>query len=375
MKRYIKGMAVEMPRGDLMEKVYEDLAHNNNKGCSVSMFAETDREIRQKIERYVRTYHVINKQIPFPLSETDLNVRYAMVAECIRNKLHDEIKMWVDNALYIKVGDKMALRLVGDQWDMVSVHKDIKDNTNLERYTSDIGYEDYCWVGDRIKNGEATDVYRKKFMGALYKLCNEDDNIFREELLKSNIFTKIPGVNSIDSKILKDINDDAEYTLDIYKESVKETDKKMWVCDITGDDAVIHEENTCKDIYNFDGYVKEHGNPIRKIKADGLVSVFVNAVSERNISENDNGDFEFRGIVNGNRILYQCNDTLYTCRKDRYEKGVEVLCGINILGYWSKYMLCERREIKENGVCKTFIYAVDSESLKVGLCEIRYEYK
>ena len=176
MKKMVNGQTIDIGDIRLFELAFEGLALNKLavSNISTTIDKETD-SIKGCIELYNRFY----RSLPFPLYSIENNTKYAAIAEYIKFNIEKnkkavkrktdeqpDLKFWINNGIYILIEEHKALRLVGNTWGLVVVEKEEKDNALLDKFRSEVGYQEFKWALERLKEEKSIGNYYRK-----YKYC------------------------------------------------------------------------------------------------------------------------------------------------------------------------------------------------------------
>ncbi len=378
MIKKVNGKSVNISNIELFESAFEGLVL---KRLAASYVTDTISSNTEKINTYISTYESIYKSLPFPLYCAELDVKHAAIGICIKDKLDEPLKMWVDSALFIQVEDKKAIKFVGNSWALVSIQKAEKDNSDIENYKDELGYKEFVWVVRQIMNGASLASFYNVFMKEFVDACNKDPMILKWELGRILEFGPIPDRLNLKDNRLLDVNTKSEYFLDIYSTGKKKTNESELVLSIGGPNAGLRKQNKYIKTYDFELYEKKaipedimdggRVERLQKANMDGVVSIFETLYSKGLIQDGiDN--VCYKGIIVDNTIMYNINGQIYVCTTDNYTKGTEIAKGTEIFGYENNFVYLLRKSRCESGVQKESIFAYNIKDGSIRLCKIQY---
>jgi hypothetical protein len=197
---------------------------------------------------------------------------------------------------------------------------------------------------------------------------------FTKELGRALEFQSIPNSNALKLKdnTIIDLDNKLEYTIDIYcAKEVKRVKSRY----IAGRNGTKEEKTSTTEFeYDYNVYKKNIGDNIKTLKGiekcneDGFLSIYEKLIG---IFKSDNKISEYRGIVVGDKIVYELDNDVYICDLRKYSKSdiIGHKCSI-IDRHMSSVYLNRNRRI--SGVTESTIYKFDTDDNSMELCRIDY---
>lgn len=381
MKKKVNGQTVDIDNIELFEKAAEGLAVNRTTISNVVDSVGTDFKA---IEEYVNTYNSFYKSLPYPLYALDLDLKYAAIGCYIKSKIDKEIKVWVDNGLYICIDEDkgIALNFVNSTWGIVKVESIREDNTSLDIYKNVHGYEEIQWALDKISKGQSTSGYYKKFMEAFIKACNNQPMVLKWELGSILEFGGIPERCNFKTNKIIDLDSHNEYILDIFISGLRESKEKQHVWSLVDDDEVepVMRPKYIK-LYGFDVYEKistadedkivPNEDKMTRCELYGATSLFNTLVGMRNASENDYFD-DYTAFINEGNLVYVINNRVFVAKAYKYVEAKEVARGVELYAYDRGIVYFLKTRQVGRGVKKETIYSYSLRDGNLRLCKIQF---
>lgn len=378
MKKKVNGKVVEIRNIELFEQAFEGLALGRLVSSSVADTITTNQEL---VNKCIENYEAIYKSLPFPLYAVERDIKYATIAMYIKDNLDEPVNMWVDNALYIMVESDKAIKFVGNTWGIVSVQKQMEDNTDIEYYSDEPGYEEYKWVLTKLMNKESLKDYYTRFMRDFVEACNREPMILRWELAHILEFGSVPNKFELKENRLLDVETGSEYFLDIFSTGKRKVGESEYVFDLTGNSKELKKKSKYIRTFDFEVYEKKAqtedimlGTNIEKLQKcnlDGAAALFETLAG---IGSLHNGieNVSYTGIIAKDYIIYQVGNQLYKCTAKKYSKAVEIGKNIEIYGFENDLLYIEKKSLCDSGIHKIAIYAYDLDNNTVKLCRIQF---
>lgn len=375
MKKKVNGRIVEIGNIALFEEAFKGLAVVRPVSSHTTDVIDSRQEFVNKcIEIYNETY----KKIPFPFYGVESNVKYAMICEIIRSKIGEHIDAWINGSLFIRVTGTKALKFSSDTWGITSTDNIVrKDNTSLEEYKGELGYEEFKWTKENL---EDTSNFYKVFMPDFVKACNGVDIILRWELSHMLDFGMTPEKTITKENRIIDTENNKEYMLDIYSSGIRQTGKEDIVINITGTGDPYRIKQRTERVYNFEVYEKQYLpepdidkkgiSKMSKTHMEGMAAVFEMIAGYSKVHEGM--DIKYTGVVLGDMIVYQVDNDIYVCRASKYAAPVEIAKKADIYGFSEKYIYLMKKSVCENGVNKESIFAFNPLTMQIRLCKIQF---
>lgn len=382
MIKVVNGKKTEIRDIELFEEAFASIAMG--RVMTIRTGRVPDKEEAETVKKLINTYNFIVKKLPFPLYAVEGNCKYSAVASIMRKKYDVSNKMWIDNALCVKVSPKTYVKIHYGSWELHKINEEnkVKDTANLEDYASEVGYRHFKWAVEAICSGKGTDGYFKEFMGEFLEACGGEINqVFKWEL--SNILSFVPeGIYKkieIQENVIIDYTENKEYRLDVYTKSVVKP--KQIAAD--GNLRYYVRPRGERNRYDFDIYEKDinlnsssildGGGYIGKMKAskkDGLAAIF-EAISVE-YDELDEICY-YAGVVVQDKAVFEVDGKTMVCGVSKYEEAKLIGIGVKTVGVNKSCVFLEKSETVKNKVRKVSMYAYNVNTERISLCSIRFE--
>lgn len=394
MKKMVNGQTIDIGDIRLFELAFEGLALNKLavSNISTTIDKETD-SIKNCIELYNRFY----RSLPFPLYSIENNTKYAAIAEYIKfnieknkkviKKKTDEqtdLKFWINNGIYILIEGHKALRLVGNTWGLVVVEKEEKDNAILDNFKSEVGYQEFKWALERLKEEKSIGGYYREFMPDFLRACGNNPIIIKRELNSILDFENVPSRITMDKNTIIDKDTNEIYNLDVYLKGKVANGKKITTFDLTSDDDSIYDVDQYIPAFGYDLYKKcmltdkdlpdtiYYGKRVKVDDTKAYDSIF-ETLLKIGMLDGRVSNLKIRGFAKGRYIIYEVENRIFRCKNKEYCKSVEIAQGVDIYSIrGSKVFLLKEQNLK-NKVIKEIIYSLDLETGDIKICRIGYK--
>lgn len=377
MKKKVNGKVVDI-NIDIFEAGFEGLALHKSAASNISDTIESESKI---VKTCVESYHKIYRSLPFPLYCIENNIKYATAAMFIQDDIRIATPMWVDKALYIKIEDNKALKIVGSTWAIVSVDKIPEDNTNIEYHKEEVGYREFKWVLSRLMNEESLASFYSTFMGKFVEACNNEPMILKWELGRILDFGYVPNKLELKENKIIDIENECEYNIDVYCNGKRKSTENILEITIGGSNVGINKKSKYIKLYDFDVYKKstktsdDTGDKIitkmEKSSMDCMGALFEKIISKGSLDDTVE-DVIYSGISDGRYMVFQIYGTIYYCRADRYVRATEIAKNVSIFAYENGRVYMLKTYHCDSGAYKDTIYAYDLDTKSLRLCKISY---
>ncbi len=380
MKKLVNGRIVNINNIELFEKAFEGAALRR---AAVSLVGETVPDsplLNECIKYYEDTY----KSLPFPLYAIEDNIKYAVIGMNIKDRMEHPLRMWADGGLYVKIADNKALKFVGNTWGVVTITRELPDNTEISLYEGEIGYKEFLWAVKKLMRGESLRDFYQVFMKEFYEACNGEPMLLKWELAHILDFGYVPKqLNFKDNRII-DLNTGCEYFLDIFSAGKREVSENIIVIRVGGDKPGYDIKKKTANVYDFEVYEKQAGSEdifsekntskLRKVRIEGAGAVF-QAIVKASTDYGDVNNVIYKGFIVDDLIIFEVADVVYISTAGRYNKPQEIGRGLNLYSYENgqlymvKMTLCN----EEQNVYKEVIYSYNVVNGIVRLCRIGFK--
>jgi len=380
MRKIVNGKIIEIDNIELFEKAIEGAILGRMATSHVGNKINVESDV---INEYVSNYNLAYKRFPYPLNSIESNIKYAVLANILKSMVKVKFNMWVDNALYICIDkeEKLALKFISSTWGINKVEKcDIKDNTGMDNYTKEIGYKEYIWLIERIKNREITSNYYAEFMPDFVKACNNQPMVMKWELANILTFGHVPKKIELKENKILDLNYQKEYTLDIYFSGKRKTGDYEYVFSLDDDDKnneILRPKYA--NTYWYDVYEKSittsedepKEDKLKKVDIKGIRNLFMTLTAIKIAMEETT--FEtFTGIIVDTYLIFSINKRIFMCKAYKTSETKEVARYVNIHGYDRGLVYFSKIINLGNGVKKELIYSYGLRDDSLRLVKIQF---
>ena len=365
-EKVVNGQLVDVGDIRLFELGLEGLSINKVAINNISIELKDDENISKCIEIYSKAY----RMLPFPLYSVETNLKYSCIANIMKGKLKFDYKLWVDKSLNVYIVDsKLLVKFIGNTWGVDYIEEPYKDNTDLDIYKRDVGYNEFKWVLDNKDNSNLTLDFYSEFMGDFLRACGNNANIMVKEFSKILDFENVPKpVNIMDNHIV-DSTGEYEYFIDFYCAELRKTGDKQYSIDLTVDDE---DTVTCEDdvepIFSLNAYKKASLND----KGVFGAMEFDAELSERlcRVLEIDE-DTSIKGVKVENTLFLEINNTVYYFNTIS-NKFVAIGNGIAIYSFKDNYIYFLRKQLIREKTYKNIIYKYNMFNSNINIAKISF---
>lgn len=384
MKKLVNGQIVDIKNIELFEKAAEYLAIGRTAPNKTFNIKDADLS---DIERLTSTYHSIYKSIPYPLYAIDEDIKYAVIANCIRVLTQCRKPTWVDNGLFMCIDKEngIVLCFVNDTWGLVHYDTIKEDNTTLELYKDHVGYKEFAWVMTQIAMRKSTADFYNKHMGDFIKACKNQPMVMKWELSNILNFGNVP--NRIELKLNKitDLFEKTQYMIDIFVSGMRKTEEKQHVWNLFDDDdsePVMKPKyvksfgfHTYKKISTEDeNKIKPNADKLEKCDLTGLMSLFLTLCGIRNAGDKNSFD-DYTGFICDNNLIYEINNRIFIAKSNVYVEPKEVARGVKLYSYDRGLVYLVKTTSISPSVDKENIYSYSLKDGNLRLCKIQFVSK
>lgn len=367
MEKVVNGQLVDVGDIRLFELGLEGLSINKVAINNISIELKDDENISKCIEIYSKAY----RMLPFPLYSVETNLKYSCIANIMKGNLKFGYKLWVDKSLNVYIVDsKLLVKFMGNTWGVDYIEEPYKDNTDLDIYKRDVGYNEFSWVLDNKDNSNLTLDFYSEFMGDFLRACGNNANIMVKEFSKILDFENVPKpVNIMDNHIV-DSTGEYEYFIDFYCAELRKTGDKQYSIDLTVDDD--EDTVTCEDdvepIFSLNAYKKVSLND----KGVFGAMEFDAELSERlcRVLEIDE-DTSIKGVKVENTLFLEINNTVYYFNT-LSNKFVAIGNGIAIYSFKDNYIYFLRKQLIREKTYKNIIYKYNMFNSNINIAKISF---
>ena len=381
MKKLVNGKIVDIVNIEIFEKAAEGIASNRtvSNHTSIKLMENEAKIVNEWIELYQKFYSLL----PYPLYAADIDTKYITASVFIKKLSINNPHCWVDSGLYIsnsKLNNK-AVYFVNNTWAVVDI-KEVPSESNIVDYKTCIGFHEFIWALASILKDNNTNAYYKEFMPKFLDACNNQLVLVKWELSNILSFGSIAEELVLPDDKIVDLDNNKEYTIDIYVSGMTESKKKIQSIKL----GVNSISNVCYNskpvytqVYGYDLYCKPDLKSVRKansgkvikIELFGITSLFHSLVSIKNVAATE--DFpHYRGFVSGGELVYEINNRIFIAKSNKYVEPKEIARGVKIYSYDMGMVYLIKQEHLESGVYKDTIYSYSLVDGNLRLCKIRF---
>jgi len=378
MKKLVNSKVIDIDNIELFELGAEGLALQSSTTSKTSDGIDQDMN-SPIIQRYIKLYDIFLKAMPYPLYAIESDIKYATLANFIKQSVKDTTEIWVSKGLFIKLDKEtgMSLHLINNTWSIEYIKQIQEDNTDIELFKDSVGYKEYKWVLEKVSHRETTSSFYEEFMPKFIDACNNEPMVINWELKNILTFSSVPNRVSLISNAIIDIAEDCEYSFDIFCSGTAETQEKAMTWDFTGDDINYNFRNKVIRTYDFDSYVKKltaganEKNKMSKCNLIGLRNVFTQLCDIK--ITNEMNDFpEFSGIIYNNYIIFTVDKRLYVTKSNKITDVVDIAHGVEIYAADNgKVYFIKSKQIGSN-VNKDIIYSYTLKNGAIRMCKTQF---
>lgn len=381
MKKLVNGKVINIDNIELFELAAEGLALQNT---AVSITADgIEGNINSPlVRRYIKQYDIFFKSMPYPLYAIEADIKYATLGNFIKAFSKEKIDMWVDKGLHIKLDKEtgMTLRIVNNTWSIIYNKEDRSDNTSMGLFEQSIGYREYSWLLDKIINKETTANFYMEFMPEFVKACNGQPMILKWELENMLTFGAVPNRAEFRQNKIINIQNDEEYTLDIYSTGYVQTDEKIQCWNLTGNTPSVNGVKYKQmKTYGFDAYSKpmSDGNKtsgkLEKCKIIGLHNLFMELCGLKSAREMNTFP-NFEGIISDNNLVFTIEKRLFIAKSNRLVEPKDIAHGVELYAVEkNKVYFIKSKKVNER-ISKDTLYSYSIHDGTVRICKTLFSY-
>lgn len=375
MRKIVNGKIIDIKNMELFELAAEGLARQN---ATTSVTAEGVVADLQSplVRRYIKQYDVLKKALPYPLYAIETDIKYAMMGSCIKRFSREPLKMWVKDGLHIQLDSTsgMTLKLVNNTWSIEYVTDSVGDNTSTELYKDQPGYNEFTWVLRKILNKEGTVTFYKEFMPEFVVACNNQPVILKWELENMLTFGSIPDKMHFPANKIIDIDENKEYTLDIFADGEAEIDDEtQTVWNFTGPGISTYQKKKSIKIYKFDAYSKglDKVDKISKCTIPGLNNLFMQLCGIRTACEYTSFP-DFVGAISNEQFAFVIENRLYVTKKSRINNPVMIATDVELYTLEHGRIYFTRSKHIDSKIKKDILYAYNFRDNTMRACKVVY---
>ena len=369
-KKLVNGKVVKIRNIKLFEKAAEGVVRQGYAKSSVK--DGIDKEMTTTLVKdIIDLYDNFYASMPYPLYAIEDNIKYVTLANYIKHSLDEELNMWVNKGLYIKVDEKTGLTLyiVNNTWGFTYIKEKIKDNTDMGLYINEDGFDDFNWVLEKYKKGESTSDYYQEFMGEFVSACKGMPVILKWELENILNFGNIPKKQELKDNTIIDSDNGIEYTLDIYEDGYIESSEKVKTFNLHSGTSSTRNKRYKK--YGYTVYKKEGLGKSEEGKMLGMDGLFLELWGIKEAT--DVGSFPiYKGVIGNSYIAFEINRRLFICKANRREKPIEIANNISIYSIDNGMVYFTKETAMYGGISKEILYSCRLTDKTIKMCRIAF---
>lgn len=376
MKKVVNGKVVDIKNLELFELAEEGLALQKTATSTTSDGLDNNVNAAL-IKKYLKQYDMFFKAMPYPLYAIERDIKYVTLGNFIRYLSKDDINMWVNNGLYIKIDDEtgMTLVFVNNTWGISYIKEHIDTDISIEKYKGCVGYREYLWVLNKILHKDKTTDFYKENMKEFIEACNNQPLVMKWELENILTFGTVPDRIPLKSNRIIDIANNLEYSLDIYYTGLADTDEKVQVWSLCGDSVSVGTRYKAIKTYDYTAYSKSMDNSDKLVKAElnGLRNLFMELCGIKNVSEMEEFP-EFKGIVDGTSLIFTIGSNLYVTKSNRLYKTKDVANSVELYSVDRGMVYFIKNKRVNDKITKQTLYSYKISDESVRICKVQYKY-
>lgn len=379
MKKKVNGKTVNIDNIEVFEKAAEGLAIGRT---ATSNITENNLFDSETVVGIVKLYNLFYTSLPYPLYAIDTDIKYAVIGTFIKLRGYKNLPMWVDNGLYVCVDEKNneTVYFVNSTWGLVKVQRIEKDNLDLRKYSNCCGYKDLLWALGELLAGKGLANYYKEFMPEFISACNSQSMVMKWELNNILDFGKTPAGISLPYNKIINLEDNTEYTLDIFLTGTRESSEKQQIWKLDSDEVYVGHKHI--KTYGFQVYEKSAGDcdggesskkpgKMTVSKLYGAYSIFCTLNLLRTIA--DRSYFEdFKAFIAEGNLVYEVNQRIFVCKAYKFVEPKEIAKGVEIYTFDRGVVYLIKKSIISRGVKKEIVYSYSLRDANLRLCKIRF---
>lgn len=381
MKKKVNGKLIDIKNIEIFEKAAESLAVNRYI-CNNTL--EFDAVDFTKVKAYVALYNAFYKTLPFPLYALDSNIKYAAVGTFIKKNCLVNTKMWVDGGLFICLDEhkRVGIGFINSTWGIIRLDRILDDNTDINLYTRDCGYDDMKWALEKILKRESTSQYYAEFMPEFVEACNNQPMVLKWELGNILEFGRVPNNMQFKQNVITDLSNGKEYTLDIYVGDVVEIESNSFSLSLVpGNDSDLNPIKKFMKYYKYDVYSKEstanNSNP--KVESDKLTPCKLHGAMNLYNSlfkikaGKDAEEFDvYTGFIVGKDLVYCIDRRLFLAPVDKFCDPKEIARGVELVSFEGGMIYFLKPMRVNSKIRKETIYSYSLKDGNLRLCKVRF---
>lgn len=380
MKKLVNGKVINVDNIELFELAAEGLALQNTAISSTADGVEANIN-SPLVSKYIKQYDIFFKAMPYPLYAIEADIKYATLGNFIKNLAKEDVKMWVNNGLHIKLDENtgMTLKIVNNTWSIVYVKEDSVDNISMDLFKESVGYKEYSWLLSKITNKETTANFYSEFMPDFVKACNGQPMVLKWELENILTFGTIPNRIEFRQNKIINIQADEEYTLDIFCTGSIDTDEKIQTWSLSSDSNVSNVKYKQMKTYGFDTYAKPLSDGVKtsgkleKCKVNGLHNLFMELCGLKSANEMNTFPI-FEGIIVDNNLIFTIEKRLYITKSNRLMEPKDIAHGVELYTVENNKVYFIKSKRINDKISKDTLYSYNIPDGSVRLCKIIFSY-
>lgn len=380
MKKLVNGKVINIDNIELFELAAEGLALQNT---AISATADgVDGTLESPVlKKYIKQYDAFFKSMPYPLYAIEQDIKYATLGNFIKSLSQDNITMWIDNGLCIRLNSEtgMILKIVNNTWSICYCTDDKEDNTSMKLFEKSVGYKEYSWLLNKIKNKETTSNFYMEFMPDFVKACNGQPMVIKWELENILTFGNIPNRIELKENKVIDIQNDIEYSLDIYCNGTVQSDEVVQSWSLYGQGGKCTNRYKQVKTYGFDAYCKNiqdrgiNAGKQEKCSLTGLHNLFMQLCGIK--SSNDLSKFpNFYGILSDTNLVFIIDGRLYVAKSNRLGEPKDIAHGVELYSVEKNKIYFIKSKRVNNQISKDTLYSYNIVDGSIRMCKIIFSY-
>lgn len=371
MRKDVNGRIVDIDNIEMFIGAMDGIVLDEKASSDVDI----DIEDIDKFKDVIKKYSIVYKSMPYPLYGIQDDIKYVVIGEFIKACSDIEYNMWVDKGLYVEIDGK-AIRFINRTWGVIKGYIIRKDNIQIDKYKDSIGYKEFKWFLDNILDVEDNTNFYERFMGDFIEACDNKPDIIQRELNDILNIYEVPNRVILKENVIKDLDKDVEYLLDIYSNGVRRTGEYEYKFSFNSDD--LDSSPKYAKAYKVDCYEKANSSKcrngedkIKEVDILGLNKLFKKLDIIRQ-SEESNIFKTFRGVVIDRHIIFQIENRVFISKLYR-ESGIdEIGSDMEIYACESGILYLVNTKDIGKGIRRESIYSFSIKDYTKKLCRVQY---
>lgn len=321
----------------------------------------------EKISSIIKEYKKYYNSIAYPFNYIKGDMKYHFIAKYIQSKING-LEFIIDNDLRVyEHKEKIGIRFINDTYSITD--RDLKHTVtkiDTDKFKDTKYYNEYNFIYSAIKlKGEVNPIVI--YTGMYKEIYNEfKENLEDiEEYIRSLAsIVNVPKFNRLVDNVIVDLDEQSEYTLELFTNGVKKTLDNKFVISSYKDMELkpkyteIYDYNARKRKKELTGtYVKYE---ITHSDLIGLHCVFNKIIGIKKAHELENFPL-YRGLIVNRNIILEINNSIFIGKAYRKSEMEEVASNCKLLGVKDNkiYYCIKDSSTKDISVVRYYAYIIN----------------